>query len=115
MSRLNDATPEQWNKLRGAYVKSIEETILEEEADWSEAILGDKSNDMVDRPPHYNQGSIEAINYIRQQLGTGFVEYCQGNVIKYLHRWKYKNGLEDLEKAQWYLQRMVDELRKEKE
>lgn len=110
MSRLNDATPEQWDKLRGAYVRSIEEAILEEETSCDDVVLGDKPNSMVVKPPHYNQGAIEAINYIRQQLGTGFVEYCQGNVIKYLHRWKYKNGLEDLEKAQWYLQRMIDEV-----
>jgi|SRR5210317_409120 len=62
----------------------------------------------VDHPPHYNKGSIEAIAYIEQQLGKGFVDYCIGNVMKYLHRHAYKNGKEDLEKAQWYLQRAVD-------
>lgn len=107
MKRLNDATPEEWNNLRESYVKTIDENILEDEAAWYK----DMANDMVAKPPHYNQGSIEAINYIRQQLGTGFVEYCEGNVLKYLHRWRYKNGKEDLEKAQWYLQRMVEEVK----
>ena len=65
---------------------------------------------MVDKPPHYNQGGIEAIDYIKQQLGDGFVEYCEGNVMKYLHRWRYKNGIEDLKKAEWYLERMIEKL-----
>jgi len=52
-------------------------------------------NDVVNKPPHYNQGGMEAIDYIKQQLGEGIVDYCEGNVLKYLHRWRYKNGLQD--------------------
>lgn len=59
--------------------------------------------DPVDKPIHYNQGGIECIDYIKQQLGEDFYAYCWGNAIKYLHRWKYKNGREDLKKAQVYL------------
>ena len=66
-------------------------------------------NDVVNKPPHYNQGGMEAIDYIKQQLGEGIVDYCEGNVLKYLHRWRYKNGLQDLQKAQWYLNKMVKE------
>lgn len=66
--------------------------------------------DMVEKPPHYNQGGIECIDYIKQQLGDGFVSYCEGNVIKYMHRYRHKNGLEDLKKAQWYLARMAEVL-----
>ena len=66
-------------------------------------------NDVVNKPPHYNQGGMEAIYYIKQQLGEGIVDYCEGNVLKYLHRWRYKNGLQDLQKAQWYLNKMVKE------
>lgn len=69
------------------------------------------SDTMVDKPPHYNHGSIEAIEYIKQQLGTEFVSYCEGNVHKYLHRWKYKNGVEDLRKAQWYLNCMLENIK----
>tara|TARA_R100000908_G_scaffold62089_1_gene40991 strand:+ start:340 stop:591 length:252 start_codon:yes stop_codon:yes gene_type:complete len=64
---------------------------------------------LVNKPPHYNQGGMEAIDYIKQQLGEGIVDYCEGNVLKYLHRWRYKNGLQDLQKAQWYLNKMVEE------
>ena len=64
---------------------------------------------LVHRPPHYNLGGMEAIDYIKQQLGDGIVDYCEGNVLKYLHRWRFKNGLQDLKKAQWYLNKMVEE------
>jgi len=64
---------------------------------------------LVHKPPHYNKGGIEAIDYIKQQLGECIVEYCEGNVHKYLHRWRYKNGIQDLKKAQWYLDRMIKE------
>jgi hypothetical protein len=62
----------------------------------------------VDRPQHYGQGSIECIEYIEDFLThEEYVGYLRGNVTKYLHRWKYKNGLEDLRKATWYLDRLT--------
>ena len=67
--------------------------------------------DTVNHPPHYNNGCMECIDYIRQQLGDEFSSYCQGNVIKYLHRWRYKNGIEDLRKAEWYLNAMIKSIR----
>ena len=63
--------------------------------------------DRVNSPPHYNNGGMECIDYIQQQLDEHFSSYCQGNVIKYLHRWRYKNGVEDLRKAEWYLKAMI--------
>ena len=74
-----------------------------------------KGFDPVDRPGHYNTGGIEAIEYIKQQLGhDGFIAYCEGNAIKYGHRWRYKNGVEDLKKKKWYLERMIEEVEKGK-
>ena len=66
--------------------------------------------DRVNSPPHYNNGGMECIDYIRQQLDEHFSSYCQGNVIKYLHRWRYKNGVEDLRKAEWYLKAMIRDI-----
>ena len=66
--------------------------------------------DKVNSPPHYNNGGMECIDYIRQQLDEHFSSYCQGNVIKYLHRWRYKNGVEDLKKAEWYLKAMIRDI-----
>jgi hypothetical protein len=66
--------------------------------------------DPVTRPAHYNNGEIEAITYIKDNLGKGHSYYLEGNVKKYLHRWRYKdNPLQDLKKAQWYLNQLINE------
>jgi|TARA_R100001480_G_scaffold150669_2_gene151511 hypothetical protein len=66
--------------------------------------------DMVNSPPHYNEAGIECIDAIAAALGDGFEFYLQGNVIKYLWRYRYKNGTEDLNKAEWYLKRLAHEV-----
>lgn len=59
--------------------------------------------DRVNHPSHYTQGEVECIDAIRAALGpVGFQDYCRGNVIKYLWRWRQKGGLEDLEKSRVY-------------
>ena len=67
--------------------------------------------DMVNSPSHYTQGSIECIEAIAQVVNglDGMEAMCTGNAIKYLWRWKYKNGTEDLKKAVWYIQRMINQ------
>lgn len=67
--------------------------------------------DMVNSPSHYTQGSIECIEAIAEVVKhlDGMEAMCTGNAIKYLWRWKHKNGVEDLKKAVWYIQRMIDE------
>ena len=58
----------------------------------------------VNAPSHYTAGGIETIDYLRAKLGPlPFLGYCMGNVIKYVSRYQWKNGLEDLKKAQVYL------------
>ena len=59
-------------------------------------------------PSHYKQGKIEVIDFILDQK----LNYLEGNIIKYVSRYKYKNGLEDLKKAQWYLNKVMLELTK---
>lgn len=66
------------------------------------------AEDNVNSPSHYNQSGIECIDAIKASLGDGYQDYCKGNVMKYLWRYKYKNGIEDLNKAQWYLNSMVE-------
>ena len=68
-----------------------------------------KKADMVNSPPHYNQAGIECIDAIRAATGDGYEYYLQGNIIKYLWRYRYKNGVQDLEKAQWYLSKLIEE------
>lgn len=60
----------------------------------------------VNHPSHYNQGTMEVIEAIK---GLGYAEgFCIGNVIKYITRHKHKGGLEDLKKAQWYLNYLIE-------
>jgi len=68
--------------------------------------------DAVDSPSHYNNGSIECIDYLKDNLSwEGYTGYLEGNCKKYLHRWRYKKKpLEDLKKARWYLERLISEL-----
>ena len=61
--------------------------------------------DIINKPPHYNQGSIEPIDFIKSQN----MSYIEGNIIKYTTRYKFKNGIEDLKKAQWYLDKLIEE------
>jgi hypothetical protein len=67
--------------------------------------------DMVNSPPHYNQTGIECIHAISAATGDGFKYYLQGNIMKYLWRFDYKDKpLEDLKKAQWYLDKLIEEV-----
>mgnify|MGYP003125740736 FL=1 len=67
--------------------------------------------DMVNNPPHYNQAGIECIQAISAATDKGFKYYLQGNVMKYLWRFDYKDKpLEDLQKAKWYLDRLIEEV-----
>lgn len=66
---------------------------------------------MVDHPSHYS-GSIEAIDAIAAATAglTGVEAFDTGNALKYLWRWKRKNGVEDLNKAVWYIQHLIKHL-----
>ena len=68
----------------------------------------ENSTDMVNSPAHYNKAGIETIDIIQSVTGDGFETYLQGNILKYICRYKYKNGVEDLEKARWYLNRLIE-------
>lgn len=70
--------------------------------------------DMVNHPNHYTQGGIECIKAIEASMPPdGFQDYCKGNVLKYVWRFRQKNGLEDLKKARVYLNWMIESLEKE--
>lgn len=60
--------------------------------------------DSINHPDHYADKEIEVLDYIRDTLPkSGFVDYCIGNVIMYVSRWRKKGGAEDLKKANVYL------------
>ena len=68
---------------------------------------GSTKQDMVNHPIHYNKAGIETIDAIAA-TNEGFKYYLQGNILKYIWRYEYKNGVEDLEKAQWYLNKLIE-------
>ena len=66
------------------------------------------SSNMVDSPPHYTKSSIECIEAIESATGEGYESYLQGAIIKYIWRYNYKGKpVEDLKKAQWYLDKLI--------
>ena len=67
-----------------------------------------EESDMVNNPPHYNQKGIECIDAIEAATDTGFEYYLQGNIMKYLWRYRYKDGSQDLKKALWYLNKLIE-------
>lgn len=69
--------------------------------------------DMVNHPKHYKaKNGMEVIDVIEAFTANleGYEATHTGNVIKYICRWKEKNGLEDLKKAQWYLNRLIENI-----
>ena len=68
--------------------------------------------DMVNHPSHYTQGGIECIDCIKSATvgKVGIEAFCVGNAIKYLFRYEEKNGIEDVKKARWYIDRLIKEL-----
>ena len=67
-----------------------------------------EEQDMVNHPEHYNKAGIETIDAIEAMLTPKFDYYLQGNIIKYIWRYRYKNGVEDLKKAEWYLKKLIE-------
>ena len=72
--------------------------------------------DMVNHPSHYkSETGMEVIDVIESFTSDlkGIEATDTGNIIKYICRWKHKNGLEDLKKAQWYLNHLINHVEKE--
>ena len=70
--------------------------------------LAKKTSDAVNHPSHY-AGKIEVIDYNRDKLTPEeFTGFCMGNVIKYVSRWRKKDGVQDLKKAAVYLQWAIE-------
>ena len=67
------------------------------------------ANDIVNHPKHYTYGTIECIDVIKEVTADliGIDAVCTAQIIKYIWRWKHKNGVEDLKKARWYLDYLI--------
>lgn len=94
-------------KLMGYEVIDDTPTIAETAAKRSE----DVKPDPVNRPAHYTSGGIECIDAMQAAFGAEVVkDFCLCNAFKYLWRHRNKNGVEDLKKARWYLNRLIREM-----
>lgn len=68
-----------------------------------------QSEAAVNHPPHYTGGNIECIDAIRSSMtDMEYQGYLRGNIFKYLWRFRHKNGTEDLKKARWYLDKLIE-------
>jgi hypothetical protein len=91
----------------------LEPKVVANMAKWKEMTMPFEV-DMVDKPPHYNTANIECIDAMKAMSEGSDVSsheaYCWQNSFKYLWRWPYKNGVEDLKKSRWYLDRLIAEV-----
>ena len=74
------------------------------DAIWAIPVQEPVQPDPVNHPPHYKAGGIETIDFIEAKL----LGYHLGNVVKYISRAQHKGGMQDLLKAQWYLNRAIE-------
>ena len=117
---INEATPQDWDRLRKQHPpveapkRTIDETLMEVYLDMAEAEMNpfddDEEQDVVNNPEHYNTGNIECIDAIEESMSSvAFKGYLKGNCMKYLWRYDYKGKpVEDLQKAQWYLAKLLN-------
>lgn len=106
-----------WQLSDDAKADLLHDAEPEHEYDPAEVLLNRAKNkpehDAVNRPAHYTSGGIECIDCIKAALGENFIGFLIGNVFKYCYRYRNKNGLEDLKKAAWYLNRAIKEIEDE--
>lgn len=105
-SSLDDATPDEWDRAAQAAYEEPQVGKLFHPSD------APQESCPVENPDHYNTGAIEAIEAIKASMPPEqFFGYLKGNVMKYLWRYDYKEKpIEDLRKADWYLNRLIDAL-----
>lgn len=76
--------------------------------------VDDPDYTVVNHPNHYiSETGLETIDVIEAFTFDlkGIEAVCTANILKYICRWKNKNGLQDLKKAQWYLERLIDHVK----
>lgn len=65
--------------------------------------------DIVNHPSHYETGKFECIEVMEETQGKEAVmDFCICNALKYLYRHKRKNGIEDIKKARWYIEKYIE-------
>lgn len=69
--------------------------------------MKNENNDKINNPAHYTAGGIETLDYIKAKV-KDYPSYAAGNILKYVSRYEHKNGIEDLKKAQFYLNDLIE-------
>lgn len=69
--------------------------------------MENENNDKINNPAHYTVGGIETLDYIKAKV-KDYPSYAVGNILKYVSRYEHKNGIEDLKKAQFYLNDLIE-------
>lgn len=69
--------------------------------------MENENNDKINNPAHYTVGGIETLDYIKAKV-KDYPSYAAGNILKYVSRYEHKNGIEDLKKAQFYLNDLIE-------
>lgn len=69
--------------------------------------MKNENTDNVNNPAHYTAGGIETLDYIKAKVND-YPSYAAGNILKYVSRYEHKNGIEDLKKAQFYLNDLIE-------
>ena len=117
----DEQEPDRAKELYDELIK-INSELGEDPADEASrhSVLYSAATDNVNHPSHYNSGSIECIDamkamlagYEQQQITTRYYwHFLAGQVLKYLWRWPLKERpLQDLKKARWYLERLIDDV-----
>lgn len=96
-------------------LKDIREHLSEDVNALIEDMVDDEMYDPIDKPKHYNSGSIETIDYIVDVLGEyDAINYCHGNVLKYTgtRLWAKGDPISNCKKSIWYLNKMIDLMQK---
>jgi hypothetical protein len=117
MTSINDAKPSEWDAIKADRYHDnrgydIKDATCVLPANHHEMMRRDRElreEDVVNSPRHYTVGPTEVIDIIRQQQGSAVEFHYEAALLKYVLRWRYKNGVEDLEKARVYLDWLIEQ------
>jgi hypothetical protein len=103
------------NTIDGAYLYSLAnydgyaENIKPAAVIKEKFVVPKRLEHIVNSPSHYTNGAIECIDAMKSMLSIEeYVGFLRGNVFKYQWRYKNKNGVEDLRKSQWYMNKLIE-------
>lgn len=102
-----------WENVSNGIIVSPGATYIYYKENWAKIISKPEVKEETKKdninPSHYQNGKVECIDALESATinKTGLEAVCTANVIKYLWRYEDKNGLEDIKKAQWYLNKLI--------